>query len=229
MNIVFLGDSLTNGNYGGNWVSLVAQHFRQHTIINAGVGGDTVVNLRQRVDDLLQQYQIDVLFVMVGGNDAVSYLMPATRPYYKSAKGIPDGTVTPDLFATTYRELLTQVQLYHVQTVVGLPPTEYNAELVAMRHHYNKLTKTICDALNIPTLDLATPFIPPNPIQREAVNLGFIQDIGKRMASGWNDYEAERQKWGYTYTFDGMHLLPSSAEKMARLVITFLKEALLSN
>jgi lysophospholipase L1-like esterase len=227
MNIVFLGDSLTNGGYGGDWVSLVSRHLHQHTVINGGVGGDTIINLRRRVDDILQQHQPDAMFVMVGGNDAVSYLMPATRPYYKSAKGIPDGTVTPDLFATIYRELLTHLQLQHVQTFVGLPPTEYNAELVAMRHQYNQLTQTICDALNIATLDLATPFIPANPIQREAVGLGFIQDIGKRMASGWNDYETERKKWGYTYTFDGMHLMPSSAEKMAQLVIKFLEEALL--
>jgi lysophospholipase L1-like esterase len=224
MSFVFLGDSLTHGGYGGNWVDIVADSMPHLPVINAGVGGDTVVNLLARVDSVLEKYLPTAMFVMVGGNDAVSYTMPDTRLYYKNTKNIkPDGIVTPELFATSYRDLLTHLQLQHIETFVGLPPTEYNAKLIEARKQYNALTWETARALNIATLDLATPFIPSAPIEREDVSLKFIQQIGQRASSGWNDYENERVRMGYSYTFDGMHLTPDSAEKMAGLVVKFLQ------
>ena len=43
MRIVFLGDSLTWGQYGGDFVAEVAKRLPEHETLNAGVGGDTVV------------------------------------------------------------------------------------------------------------------------------------------------------------------------------------------
>ena len=53
MKITFLGDSLTWGGYGGNFVEYVADQLPDHTIVNAGVGGDTVINLLRRLDEVL--------------------------------------------------------------------------------------------------------------------------------------------------------------------------------
>lgn len=225
MKLVFLGDSLTVGAYGGNWVTLVAAQLPQHDIINAGVGGDTIVNLRERTDSLLAVHQPDAVFVMVGGNDAVSYIMPDTRLYYKSSKKIlPDGIVTPNRFRTQYRDLLTLLLTERVQPLVGLATTEYNAELVAARRHYNQIARATANALDVPVCDLETAFMPIHPIDREPVSLAFIQQIGRNMASGWNDFESERARWGYQHTFDGMHLLPQTAQDMADRVVVFLAE-----
>jgi lysophospholipase L1-like esterase len=221
--IVFLGDSLTWGGYGGNFVKSVAATLPEHHIINAGVAGDTIINLLRRLPDVLKD-QPDYMFVMVGGNDAVSYIYPAVRPYYKSTKKLEEGMVAPEEFAAAYRELLLQIQLNFVVPLVGLAPTEYNAELVQARHIYNQLTRAAAEILNIPVLDLATPFIPAHPITREGVSLAFIQEIGERARTGWHDYEAERQRWGYTYTFDGMHLTPAAAEQFAQRISAFLRE-----
>lgn len=226
MRLVFLGDSLTWGGYGGNFVAHVAAQLPEHTIINAGVAGDTVINLLRRVDEVIETHTPDAMFVMVGGNDAVSYLYPAVRPYYQSTKKLENGRVTPDEFTTAYRELLQKIQLHFVRQMVGLAPTEYNAELVALREVYNTRTREVAESLNIPILDLAADFMPKQPIQREAVNLAFIREIGERSRTGWDDYEAERQKWGYTYTFDGMHLTPAAAQKFAEKIVPFLREHL---
>jgi len=226
MRIVFLGDSLTWGGYGGNFVDHVADALPQHQIINAGVGGDTVVNLLRRLDDVLDEHEPDAVFVMVGGNDATSYTMPQTRGYYRKAKKLDGGMVTPEQFEATYRELLLQLQINLVHALVGLAPTEYSRELVAAKHAYNQRTRRVAEALNIPVLDLDTRFSPANPIERDPVDIGFIQQIGARASKGWNDYEAERQQWGYTYTFDGMHLMPEAARQVAREIVPFLREHL---
>lgn len=227
MKLVFLGDSLTWGQYGGDFVAAVSEQFPNDTIINAGVGGDTVVNLYRRLEDVLSMHQPDALFVMVGGNDAVSYLYPVTRPYYQgSIKNIENGTVDPETFRRTYRELLTDLQLHHVQTFVGLAPTEYNAELVQMKRRYNQIAREVAASMTIPVLDLDRQFSPEQPIKREGVTLDFIREIGQRHSSGWQDYDTERVRWGYRHTFDGMHLMPEAAQQMAASIVEFLREHL---
>lgn len=226
MKIVFFGDSLTWGEYGGNYVEVIKQLLPHHTIINEGVGGDTVINLFQRYESVIDKHQPDVLFVMVGGNDAASYSMLDTQIYYRSNKKIDGGIVTPDLFEHTYRNLLTELQLNHIITFVGLAPTEYNPKLKETKHHYNQLAQKVASSINIAVLDLETPFKTDTIPDREPVSLKLIQDIGYRVTLGWNDFEAERDKYGYTYTFDGMHLMPSSAQKMGTLIAKFLTENL---
>lgn len=226
MKIVFLGDSLTWGGYGGNFVDVVAKELADHTIINEGIGGDTVVNLNRRLESIIETHEPDAMFVMVGGNDASSYSMPETRNYYRSSKKLENGIVSPDLFESTYRDLLTSLQLNHILTFIGLAPTEYNASLIESKKEFNRRAKEAAESFNIPILDLETPFTPKQVVEREPVNLKFIQEIGVRTTSAWKDYEAERQKYGYTYTFDGMHLMPAAAEKMGKLIADFLKKHL---
>lgn len=226
MRIVFLGDSLTWGGYGGDFVAWVGELLPEYEIINAGVGGDTVVNLLWRLDSVLEAHAPDAVFVMVGGNDATSYAMPKTRGYYRKAKQLEEGLVAPEEFEATYRELLLQLQVNLVQAFVGLAPTEYSAELVKTKQAYNAQARQVAESLNIPVLDLDTPYTPENPIERPEVDIAFIQRIGNRASSGWNDYESERAKWGYTYTFDGMHILPATAESFAQRIVAFLREEL---
>ncbi len=226
MKIVFLGDSLTWGGYGGNFVDVVAQELPEHTIINEGVGGDTVINLYRRYDSVIDKHEPDAMFVMVGGNDAASYTMPDTQIYYRSNKKIEGGIVTPSAFERTYRDLLTELQINHIITMVGLAPTEYNPTLYKAKHDFNMLAQSVALSMNLPVLDLEQPFATDRIPDRAPVSLKFIQDIGYRITSGWDDFESERKTHGYTHTFDGMHLMPSSAVKMGKIVAEFLKDQL---
>ncbi len=222
MRYVFFGDSLTWGGYGGNYVDEIARLCPQHEIVNAGVGGDTVVNLLERADDVIKM-EPDGVFVMVGGNDTTSYTQPATQSYYKQVKKIPDGIVTPELFAQSYRDLLHRLQLAFIHTWVGLPPKEYNPVTVNAMIEYNDLVAEITRSQNIKTLDLM-PILKPETIpERPDIDMKFINLIGKRSSSGWNDYAAEKERGGFTYTFDGLHFTPETAQKVAQLIVDFME------
>lgn len=227
MRIVFLGDSLTWGGYGGDFVAEVAKQLPEHAVINAGVGGDTVVNLLRRLDEDVLAHDPDAVFVMVGGNDATSYAMPDTRGYYRKAKRLDNGMVTPQQFESRYHELLYQLQTNYVLPLIGLAPTEYSRELIKAKRTYNQRARQVAERLNTPILDLDALFTPKNPIEREPVNLRFIEQIGKNWRSGWSDFESEREKWGYTYTFDGMHILPETALQFSHQIVPFLKNHVL--
>ncbi|NWG15447.1 MAG: SGNH/GDSL hydrolase family protein [Chloroflexi bacterium] len=222
MKLVFLGDSLTWGGYGGNFVAEVARLLPQHAIINAGEGGNTVLNLLERVDSVLETHHPDGVFVMVGGNDAISYSQPATRPYYEQAQKIPGGMVTPDAFTRACRDLLTRIQLAHALVWVGLPPLEYNPETAAAMRRYNALAADVARALNVPALDLMAELAPQTVPPRPPLTLAAINLIGRRVAAGWSDYETERRRENFTYSFDGTHFTPQTARRVAARVVSFL-------
>jgi lysophospholipase L1-like esterase len=225
MRLIFFGDSLTWGGYGGDFVAIIARRLPHHEIINAGVGGNTIVNLLRRVTTDVIDRQPDGVFVMIGGNDSIAYVQPATRPYYRKAQGLPEGFVPPDTFAQTYRELLTRLQLEHIQVWIGLAPAEYNPEVVRAKREYNAIAADVARSMNIPVLDFQEHFtpIPVDIPDRPPLDLNYIDLIGRRGREKWSDYEGERQRHGYTYSFDGLHFTPETAQRAADLIIAFLE------
>lgn len=221
MKITFMGDSLTWGKYGGDFVAEAAKLLPDHTLINAGVGGRTVLNLLAVLDEVLAE-EPDLIFVMVGGNDALSYQFPELRPYYKQVQKVPDGFVSPDLFASSYRDLLTKIQLAHVHTAVGLPPAEYSPESVAVVEQYNALAREAAESLNIPVLDLMARLKPASIPERPPLRLADINLIGARVRDAWKAYGVEQEQGGYTFTFDGLHLTPEAAKQVAGWIVEFL-------
>jgi lysophospholipase L1-like esterase len=218
-----LGDSLTWVGYGGSYFQELVRLMPEHEFINAGVGGNTVINLLRRVDADVIAHAPDAVLVMVGGNDAVSYSQPKTRSYYRQAQNIPDGVVTPEQFEQAYRELLTKLQLAHVVTWVGLEPCEYNPDVVAAFRDYNERAKTIARSFNLPVLDLMEHFPPGDVPEREPLGIEYILTIGAREKRGWNDYESARAAGGFTFTFDGLHLTNEAAKQVAELVAAFIR------
>lgn len=221
MKLIFLGDSLTEGSYGGSYVAHIAKLRHHDIIINAGIGGDTALNLERRLDEVIDQSP-DGVFVMVGGNDAISYSQPDTRPYYKQSKGIPNGFVTPNDFSHAYWEILTRLQMNHIQTWVGLPPIEYNPVVFEAMRYFNQLTAGVTRTISIPTLDLTPYFTPKFIPERKPLGLGIIFTIGERTSSGWSDYDTAQAEGGYSYTFDGIHLTPQSAVQFGDLIHHFI-------
>jgi len=221
MKIIFLGDSLIRGGYGGNLVAEVAHRLPDHTVINAGEGGDTIVNLFNRIEKALA-YDPDAMFVMAGGNDAISYTQPETRFYYHQTHHVPGGMVTPTIFAQAYRGLLSRLQEEYIQTWVGLPPMEYNPEIVTAMREFNAIAADIAASLDIPILDLMAHFTPNYIAHRPPIGLDFIKTVGERSSRGWSDYEGEQQRLGFTFSFDGIHLTPQSASRIAELIVDFL-------
>lgn len=226
MKIIFLGASLTEGVYGGNFVAGVAKRMPEHEIINMGIGGSTMNRLMERLDSVIEQ-RPDAVFVMAGSNDAIAYSQPETRPYYKSAQKIPNGYLTPEEFGNMYRDMITRLQLEFIQPLVGLAPLEYNPELVAAAKLFNDATREIAHQFNLPVLDLSARFTPETVPSRPPLNMRTIFLIGDRHGTDWADYENEQQQGGYTYTFDGIHIPPSVAEQFADLITAFFREVLI--
>ena len=222
MKIVFFGDSLTWGGYGGDYVQQVRQLANpSHTIINAGVGGNTIVNLYRRYQQDVCDHQPDAVFIMVGGNDAVSYSQPDTRPYYRKSMNLPHGFVSPELFERTYRNLLSALQTNRIEAYIALEPVETNPTVVETMQQYNTRAATVARAYNVPVLDLFAAWVPPHIPPRKNVTLRFIQQIATREQSGWDDWYGAQAEHDYTFTFDGVHWTPKTAAAVAHQIVSF--------
>ncbi len=224
MKLVCLGDSLTWGGYGGSYVEELRRLMPEHEIINAGEGGNTVVNLLRRLNDEVLSHQPDGVFVLVGGNDAISSCQPKTRSYYRQGQGIDDGEIDLHEFETSYRALLTELQQAHVLAWVGLPPIEYSPVTVETLKTYNERAAQVAQSLNVPVLDLLAALNPPTIPERPELDISFILTIGAREKRGWTDYESARAEGNFTYTFDGLHFTPEGARKAAELIAAFIRE-----
>lgn len=81
--VVFLGDSITQGQISANYVSLLGERFpsSQYRLINYGINNDTTYNLLRRLW-LAVARRPDVVIIMIGTNDVIASLSPVKAAGY---------------------------------------------------------------------------------------------------------------------------------------------------
>ena len=110
--VVFIGDSITDcgrrvelAPLGGGYVKFFADMLtirepsKDVTIINKGIGGDTVLGLRDRWQDDVLRHKPDWLSVKIGINDLHRVLRDA-----------PEGLIPPELYREAYNDILARTR-----------------------------------------------------------------------------------------------------------------------
>lgn len=124
MRIVFLGDSLTEGVEGASYLRMLQGQVASDPrlpgieLINAGRGGDTVLNLARRVSGDVIPFMPDWVIVFVGVNDFRTWYVRRSLPtlanlrsgyYFARRKGIWRG-VTPQRYTRGLRTLVDMLR-----------------------------------------------------------------------------------------------------------------------
>lgn len=140
--IVFIGDSITDGNWGGGgakpsnernqwdqnhiygsgFMYLCAAHYQgnypeqEYTFYNRGISGQTLADLKARWEQDVMDLHPDVLSMLIGTNDV---------HYYLAAKADGQDSTAFDFAAweATYRALLTQARQRYpaLRIMLGAP------------------------------------------------------------------------------------------------------------
>lgn len=223
MKIVFLGDSLTAGSFGVNYVDKVAALLPGHHFYNEGVNGDTSLNLYRRIEADVIAKQPDGVSIMIGINDAYSWMEPGLRPYFRVIKRIAGGRISPIAFRENMRAIILKLLSESIKVWVVLPPVEYNPNVVSVLREMNKQARLICDEYHVPTLDLMTRLSPFEIPSRPALHLlpFMARNLGVMLRP---DYERLAHSGGYSYSFDGIHLTEAGAHLFAEAIAEFLRE-----
>jgi lysophospholipase L1-like esterase len=222
MKLIFFGDSLTQGTYGVGYVDKLAALMRGHSFINQGVNGDTSLNLYRRVERDVIAEKPDGCLVMVGINDAISHAEPGIRPYYRLAKRVPQGHISPIAFRENQRAILLTLQRAGMRVWVALPPVEHRPAMVNALREMNALQRELCTELDIPALDLMAALTPATVPERPPLGFNHF-GASLEVTLGRKSYEALQQVGGYSYSFDGIHLTDAAATRIATLLADFLR------
>lgn len=223
MKIVFFGDSLTQGTFGASYVDRLAKLLPGHHFYNEGVNGDTSLNLLRRSQSDVIARRADGVFVMIGVNDAISFVEPGSSAYYRLIKRVPGGKISPIAFRENMRALLTRLLSADLRVWAALPPIESRPAAVKTLREMNRYNADVCAEINIPTLDLMARFTPNAVPERRPVGLWTYQQ-NLSVALGWRKPDQARNVEGYSYSFDGVHLTENGAQRFAEEIAHFLRQ-----
>lgn len=232
--LICFGDSLTEGAIGAAYVDILRECLPAAIrVINAGINGDTTINLLRRFKRDVVPYRPDLVVLLVGLNDlTTAYGWPSNRAYYRFVKRVPIA-LTPALFAHAYGRLIAelrqhtsaQLALCTLTTVGERPDHPFQIYIDA----YSTVVRALAERERLPLIELRGAFQaalledprdgPPYHIWTPLLDAAAIRLRGRTYA----ELGARR---GYRLLCDGAHLAEAGAALVAETMLPFLQQAL---
>ena len=220
MKITFWGDSLTQGVPGCSYFNNLTDMLPDHTLINYGRGGVTVISLHKRILKMEPLDPVDMAFLWIGTNDVFLGVSFSLR-VIGFLRRLPISRNNVE-FKEHYQSILS-ILSQSAGVVVTVPPIligedldgRWNHDLFVLAQSIKELT-----ALheNVTYLDLRAPFVLRLAQKRpsEYVPVSALQIARDEMTlktSAQIDRLADER--GLHVTLDGVHLNSTGAELVA--------------
>ena len=231
--IVLAGDSITHGQVGENYVTLLKRRLdqSQFSLVNAGVNGQLAWNLLQRVDEIIA-CEPDYVTIMIGTNDASAATSTKEAEDYVERMNLPQ---MPDelWFRECLQELVTRLQNETSANIalLSIPPIGEIIDHPAFRisYEYTKSIQEVANKTSVAYLPLHEKMLlflkeytgnPTYPFER--AKLGMFIACAKRylLRKEWNDIGQEA---GFQLHIDYLHLNTTGAIIVADLIEGFVK------
>ncbi|HZC76499.1 MAG TPA: GDSL-type esterase/lipase family protein [Ktedonobacterales bacterium] len=241
MRVVFFGDSLTEGTNGASYLRLLAERVRAEQalaaveLVNAGVGGDTVVNLLRRMKRAVVAQAPDWVVVFIGCNDCMTWqvrrsLLPAgiaSRRYFRRHKDVREA-LSPVRFRDGLRMLVDALRERLAARIALCTPATIGESLTARPwrrlDRYAEVVRFVAAERGCDLIDVHAAFaealasLPPRP------RLAPLRGLRAR-ALPPGDYEAVARARGYRLVYDGLHLTHAGADLVAATMFAWLRRA----
>ena len=162
-NLLFIGDSITEGIVGVNFVDLISDQYSKFEISNMGLGGDTLMGVSNRLYKAFEEKHYDLVVFSAGHNDIVLPYMkqrgPQKRKFVENIlnSGI-EITQTLDAFRYKFEEIIEFIEINHSKIVIltlSVLGENLDSELNKKRRDINQLIR---EFKNISILDIAQIF-----------------------------------------------------------------------
>jgi len=224
MKIAFYGDSLTEGFSGTSYVEILKKKLPEHTLLNYGKGGDTVLSLYRRIVKLKLLEPVDIAFVWIGVNDVfvkVAWYYPILKTLLKTP-----WTKTTEEFKNYYQALLERLRS-HANRIITISPLFVGENI---HNTWNREIEGLCRIIE----ELSA-----SEKKVEYVNLRsiFVQKLDSRRISDFVPKSATRvildtlslkdnaqidrkaSERGLHFTLDGVHLNSAGAELVSETLL----------
>ena len=231
--IVLAGDSITHGQIGENYVSMLAKYLdaSQFDFVNAGINSHLAWNLLQRVDEIIR-CDPDYVTILIGTNDANAARSEEEGKGYKKRMKLPR---LPDQewYKEALYEIVTTLQeKTHAKIgLISIPPIGEDPEHLAYKisSEYVKSIEAVSNQTGvkyIPFHEMMVEYLekhpgnPTYPIEnsvREMIVACSKNHILKR------DWDSIGKAKGFQLHIDYLHLNTKSASMLTNLIEEFIK------
>jgi acyl-CoA thioesterase-1 len=222
--LVCLGDSITQGHIGYAYAELLQARFPAVRIINAGIDGDTTLNLWHRLERDVLVHAPDIVTIMVGLNDfGTEFGEPLSQAYYRLLKKVPIriGIAT---YATLYRAIVERLQRAGCRVVLLTPTTL--GELPdtagqAILDGYADVVRQLAHVYALPLADVRAAFVHEmrqHPRVGREYHLWMVPYDQWRIRYLGNSYARIAEQRGQRLLVDGVHLNLAGATLVAEVV-----------
>jgi acyl-CoA thioesterase I len=225
--LLCLGDSITHGHIGADWVGplRVCLADRGVLVANGGINGQQVYNLGQRLEADLRCRPAAVV-LMIGSNDVMAAERPdRARGYMKGNRlpRMPDLDWSTSELSVLVDRLRARVPHVAVCTIppLGADPSHPIEPLVA---RWNAAVREVAGTRGIALLDVHAAIRPlaaassrPYEGSLSAVLRLMYRSAISHYVLG-RSWDAIAQRGGFGATIDGIHLGDAAAARVAALV-----------
>jgi lysophospholipase L1-like esterase len=235
--VVLLGDSITHGRIGVNYVEIIEDQLKGDHIefINAGINSELAWNNLQRVDDVIQ-CNPDIVTVLIGTNDVNASMTEDSMKSYVKRMKLPR---EPDidwyrsslisLVDTLEKETTAKIALLSIPTI-GEDP---NHPAFIRSSEYSRIVSQVAKEMNVAYLPLHERMV--ERLQESSVNatypyekyfMGILTGIIKHYAlrRSWDDIARSS---GFSFHVDYLHLNTGGAQMIADLIGKFIQSTLI--
>ena len=226
MRIGLIGDSLTQGVLGSAYATRLRRALPDDTLVNLGVGGDTVSSLLRRIRRLPTRDRFDLAFLWVGVNDIVSDDRPLIRITGSLLPQRPASNL--DAFRQDYVWALDIVRACAPRVVAVSPLIKGEKVDGELNQRLGPVSDIICKAAtdreDVTYLDLRSEILAilarsARPDYMQGKPLRVLWDLLSARSDRTIDRRSRRR--GYAYSLDGLHLNSQGADYVAE---RFLRE-----
>ena len=229
--VVLVGDSVTHGQIGESYVSMLTKRLdqSQFSLVNAGVNSHLAWNLLQRVDEIIA-CEPDFVTILIGTNDATAATSKEEAEFYVKRMKLPQ--MPDDLwFRESLQEIVTRLQNETSANIalISIPPIgeDLNHSAFRISYEYIKSIQEVANVTGVAYLPLhekmlqylkENPGEPTYPFEKEKV--GMFLACAKRylLKKDWNSIGRET---GFQLHIDYLHLNTVGATIVADLIQNF--------
>ncbi len=227
--IVCFGDSLTEGVIGAAYVDVLRGRLSDARVVNAGVNGDTTVNLLRRIDRDVVPHRPDRVILLVGMNDlGTAYGQRLNKTYYRAVKRV-GVELTPARFAWSYRRLIAALRrrtgarlaLCTLTTLSERPGHSSHALVDA----YSTVVRALALQEGLDLIDVRAAFeaaVAQDPRDGPAYRLWMPLTDALRVRLGRGQIDSIGAARGYRLLCDGVHLSSAGAAIVAASILDYL-------
>ena len=228
MNIIFFGDSLTEGIPGISYFDILKEKLPQHTLVNAGKGGDTVISLHRRIKKMNLNETHDIAFLWIGTNDILVHVSKK-YPIIKACCMQPWVKNIND-FSNRYQKLLQMISKNAKKIFVVSPAiigedvnNRWNKKLGELSLEIKKISSKF---KNVEYVDIRKEFI--SHLSTKKPSKFILNGIFRDVIAAWlfnipERVEKKSRERGLYLTLDGAHLNAAGAQMVSNIFLEHIK------